>query len=144
MGFISDVVLAIPFGIIYYFFIDKIISVYLNDLPYTEKYQKSLIYIFVIGLIGLVLAFILFKNNNWFKNRALSYGLIFGSCLLIFYSIITNWNKMDDITKIVVFSILLGLLVCYYYYSGEESGTSKKTIKKSKKSRKQYIYANNI
>lgn len=130
MGFISDIILSIPFGIIYYFLVDKIVSVSLNDLSYTERYQRSLIYIFVIGLIGLILAFTLFKNNSFFKNGALRYGLIFGSILLIFYSIVSNWYKMDDTTKIIIFSILLGLLIFYYYYSSEENDN---TIKKKNK-----------
>lgn len=142
MGFVGDVILSIPFGIIYYFFIDKLMNVVLCDLPYAERYQKSLIFIFVIGLIGLILAFTLFKNNPFFKNRALRFGLILGSALLIFYSIISNWNKMDDTTKIIIFSIMLGLLVCYYYYNTEEEEGFKKIKKKEEKNNNIYKHKN--
>lgn len=117
MDFITDLILSIPFGIIYYFFIDKLINVSLDEIGYDNKYQQSLIIIFIIGLIGLILAFTLFKNNPYFKNRTLQFGLILGNVLLLFYSIISNWNDIDDFTKVIIFSIMLGILIWYYYYT---------------------------
>lgn len=130
MGLFKDIILSIPIGIIYNFLINKLVNVMFDQMTYTERYQKSLIFMFVIGLIGLVLAFTLFKNHPIFKNRPLRFGLILGSILLIFYSIISNWNRMDDITKIVVFGIVFGLLILYSYYNGEDN--NKKKLKKKK------------
>lgn len=133
MGIAGDIFLSVPIGITYYFFINKLMILSTNNMPYAERFQRSLIFIFVVGLISLILAFTLFKNNDFFKNRPIRFGLILGSSLLIFYSIISNWGKMDDTTKIIIFSILLFVLIWYSYYSGDDYKVKKKKKTKQKK-----------
>ncbi len=129
MGILKDIIIAIPIGVVYNFIVNRAINVSFGQMAYSEKYQKSLIFMFVIGLIGMILAFTLFKNHPMFKNRPLRMGLIFGSSILIFYSMITNWEKMDDITKIIMFGIILISLVWYSYYSEDEKKDKQKVKK---------------
>ena len=133
MGIVGDIFLSIPIGILYYFFINKLTNVTTGNLPYAERFQKSLIFTFVLGLLGLILAFTLFKNNDFFKNRSLRFGLVLGSSLLMFYSIISNWGKMDESTKIIIFSILLGLLIWFSYYNSTDEDNNKTKKKKKQK-----------
>jgi len=117
---IKDLLIAIPIGITYNVFVHYLSNVVFSDLEYAERYQKTLIMMFIIGISTIIISFTILKSNKRYRNRAIRYGLIFGSLLLIFYSMITNWANVLDETKLFIFGTLLLVMISYGYYLGEE------------------------
>lgn len=136
MSIVKDIILALFFGIIYYFLVDKLVYTAVENLFESNKYQKILIIIFILGLVGLITSLTLLQENRYLGNRPVRYGLMLGSVMLIFYSIISNWSKIDDYTKIMVFAILLISIIWFSYSNpfGEE--------KKSKSQKKRITHEN--
>lgn len=126
MNIIGDIVLALFFGVVYYFLIDKLVYTFVENMFESNKYQKILIIIFVIGLVGLSISLTVLQNSKYFKNRSIKYGLMTGSGMLIFYSIISNWSKIDDYTKIIVFAILLASIIWISYSNSNSIGDKTK------------------
>ena len=132
MDIIKDGILALFFGVVYYFLVDKLVYTFVDSMFEFNKYQKILILIFVVGLAGLLISLTFLQNNKYFGNRSVRYGLMLGSAMLIFYSIISNWSKIDDYTKIAVFAILLISIIWFSYNNSVEGTKPKKQPKKSK------------
>lgn len=109
MSIISDILIAIPIGTLYYFFVDSLLNNFYDDNT-TEH-----VIVFIISIVGIILSFTLFKNNRTLKNRSIQFGLILGSSLLFFYHIVCKWNNICSNTKIILFSISLCILVWYSY-----------------------------
>ena len=130
MALLKDIIIAVPIGIIFNVFVQKLASLILYDIPYEEKYQKTIILLFIAGIVGILIAQTMFSKNARYKNRAMRYGLTFGSALLLIYSLITNWDKMDDSTKLVIMGIIMSGLIWYCYYGDNEK--KKKKVKKLK------------
>lgn len=131
MGILKDIAIAVPLGVIYNVFVHKLANISLSGMEYNEKYQKSIIILFVAGIVGIIIAQNIFARKSYYKNRPIRYGMIFGSVLLITYSLITNWDKMDDNTKLVLMGIIMMGLVWYCYYGKDDD--KKKNRKKTEK-----------
>lgn len=131
MSIIKDAIFALFFGVIYYFLVDKLVYTAVENLFEFNKYQKILIIIFVIGLVGLLISLTILQGNRYFGNRPVRYGLMLGSGMLIFYSIISNWTKIDDYTKIIVFAILLASIVWFSYNSSFDTEKTSKSPRKN-------------
>ena len=115
MGLLWDLVFSIPLGIIYTIFFQKLGDIMFCNLPYNDKYQKYLTFLFLAGVIGIVLAQTIFTYNKTFKNQIIKHGLIIGGIILILYPTLTYWDKMTDETKLLVIGIALGGLLWYSY-----------------------------
>jgi hypothetical protein len=134
--------MAIPLGIVVNLFVHLLASILTNDLPYDEKFQRSLIIIFIFGLLSLTIALTLFRTSKQFKNSVMQYGLGFGGTMMLFYSTFANWAKMEDWTKLIVIStIVFGMIWYIYKYYGKDRTSEeeklKKLIKKLKKAQKE-------
>jgi hypothetical protein len=132
MGFL-DIILAIPLGIIIYIFIYQIISVINIDLPYGDKFQRSLIMLFITGILLLVLANTFFKTNKTMKNKVMQYGLNISGIILIFYSTFSNWCNMSDVTKVIIFGLILTGFIGYIYRLNKINKKKKKKDKEESK-----------
>jgi hypothetical protein len=121
---LKEIILAIPLGILYSIFTHKIVDTVLSDMAYDTRYQKTILLLFIIGIVGIMIASTIFLSHPYFENTAIRYGLLFGSGLLMFYSLITNWHIMHDDTRFIMLAIVLAGLIWYCY-----SGPNKK-IKK--------------
>ena len=120
MGALGDVIVAIPIGVLYNIFFHKIGEIINNECKYDEKIQRNLILTFIGGLIGFILAFTIFSTHKSFSNRAVKYGLYFGSLLLFFHTLVYNWNVIGDDIKLFIVTITMALLICYAYSNKEE------------------------
>jgi hypothetical protein len=116
MGILGDIVVAVPIGIIYNMTVHKTGEIFNNDINYKDKLQRNLLLSFGGGILGLVLASILF-NKGKYKNRAIRFGLYIGSALLLFHSIGYNWSTMENDTKFVIMLVTLAALMWYTYSS---------------------------
>ena len=113
MGVITDLLLAIPIGIIYNMIIHESADILNNKFDYKDRVQKSLLIISGGGLIALTIAFFFLSNS--FENTAIRYGLFFGSFLLLFHSIVYNWQTMQNDTRIIIMILTLCILIWYSY-----------------------------
>jgi hypothetical protein len=108
MKILTDIVLAIPIGIIYNALIYKFNEIINSNLEYNEKVQRNLIICFFGGVIGLIAGLKLFD-----KNRAIKYGICFGSIMLLFYTLFYNWCIIANDTKL--FIIILSFVALLWY-----------------------------
>ena len=115
MGLITDIILAFPIGIIYNMIIHESTDILNNKFNYADRVQKSLLIVSGGGLFGLIFA--MFFLSNGLENRAIKYGLLFGSFLLLFHSIICNWQTMQNDTRIIIMVLTLCVLMWYSYVS---------------------------
>lgn len=134
MGLFNDILLGAFIGIIFSVFVHKLSDVLFSGTPFKEKQQKILVMLFIVAIVAIVIAQTLFTYSKTFKNRAVRLGLTFGSVLLLFHTLFTNWNTMSNDTKLLIFGISLGGLIWYGYKSSGESdeGNKKTSVKKLK------------
>lgn len=124
MGIITDLIIAVPIGILYNQTVHKISDMFNGDLSYEDKYQKNLLFIFGGGLMGLLIAFFML-NSKTYNNRALKYGLYLGSFILFVHSVFYNWHIMRNDAKIIVLLLALSSLIWYTFSRlGNEKGES--------------------
>jgi hypothetical protein len=107
------ILLSIPIGIIYNLMISKLGNMLTKNLAQKEKIQKNLIIEIIGGIVALAIAFLIFGSKK-FENKIVKWGMIFGGSLLLFYSTISNWDTIEDGTKL--FS-LLGAMIFIIIYS---------------------------
>lgn len=125
MGFL-EIMLSVPLGVVLYIFTHQVVTLLNVDLPYGDKYQRSLIMAFIMGILVLVLGNTLFKNNKTIKNKTMQYGLTLCGILLIGYSTFSNWGSMDSGTKLIIFSIILSGFIWYIYKLNKKDKKKKK------------------
>ena len=103
-------------GLIYYLIICQISNnLFLeNKTPLTM--QKSILFLYFGGLIGLYLGSSVFSDKQKLSNSSLKIGLYFGSSILIFNAMIVNWDAMNNQTKLLLLGINFGLITWYSFY----------------------------
>jgi len=115
-----ETLISLSIGILYYGFINKSL-IYVNDFKkydtyscvrdeacnklYLEKSKNLFSQALIISFVTLVIAGYYYNLNN-----TLSFGLGFGSLLLIIYYLIWNWRHITDEHKILIFGIGLSVL----------------------------------
>lgn len=103
---VRDVLLSIPFGFLYVFFINKILELLTSETIYEEKIKKTISISFVVVIVGFILAFKIFSSGK-LKNRIIKYTLIFGSTIILINSIVYHWPQLSTDTKALMVGILL-------------------------------------
>lgn len=126
---LNDIIFAIPIGIIYNIMVYKIVDILYKEHQYKEKCQKSATVLFIAAIIGIIIAQVVFNKKNKLNNRAVRFGLIGGSLLIIFYSVIKNWNLLDDLTRLLIIGILFGVIIAWSYIRAKKKNISNKNIK---------------
>lgn len=133
---ITDIVIAVPIGIIYNLTIQKSCEIFNNNMNYKDRVQKNLLISFGGGITGLLLATLFFGDGSKYKNRSIRYGLYLGSVLLLIHSIIYNWGTLENDSKLIIMILTLAVLIWYTYYNmvPEEKNSKKKYIDNSEDS----------
>lgn len=133
MGIITDLILALPIGIIYNMIVHETTDIFNDKFTYRDKVQRTLIMIFLGGLIGLVIAMFCLSNST--QHTAIRYGLYIGSLLLLFHSIIYNWKVMQNDTRVIIMILVLSMLIWYSYSSNSVNIEDKHKLKDKKRKR---------
>ncbi len=136
---ISNLFIGGIIGLIYYLIICQISNNIFLENKNIYSTQNSIIFLYFGGIIGLFLGSKMFSKNNKLENSSIKFGLYFGSIMLIFNSMIANWDKMNSQTKLLLLGINFGLLVWFSYYKIKSNNKKKKT-KKTKNSVDKEIY----
>lgn len=108
------VLLSIPIAIMYNLFISKINHMLTEDLSLREKMQRELVIGVIAGIVALILAFCVFGNKKM-ENKIAKYGLILGGVLLLLYSVIYNWDSIENVTKLIVLFTIMIFMIGYSY-----------------------------
>ncbi len=125
----SEILFAIPIAISFCVLIFKLVDILYKDEQCKDRYQKTATTLFIFGLVGIIISHAIFNNNNELNNRAVRFGLLGGGSLIIFYSVVKNWDLLDDITKLLIFGISFVVVIGWSYFAS-------KNIKKLKNKKK--------
>lgn len=96
---VTDIIFAIPIGILYTIISNKLADVLTEEENYNDKIQDKLLILIVMGIVALVMATLLFSRHQKLHNRMVRYGLYVGTSILWFMSIIGNWKLLSDDIK---------------------------------------------
>ena len=103
---VRDILLSIPLGLLYVFFINKITELLTSNTIYEEKIKKAISISFICVIIGFILSFKLF-NHGKFKNRIVKYSLTLGSTIILINSVVYHWPELNTDTKTFMIGLLL-------------------------------------
>ena len=107
---ILNVLLAIPIGLLFILFVNKLIEILTHDTVAEARIKKNLIIAFIIGIIGILIAWFIFYKSK-VKNIGVMLGLMLGSIYLMINSLILNWDKLSNDTKLFMIGAVLKELV---------------------------------
>jgi hypothetical protein len=85
----------------------------LKDATYEEKVNKSVIFILIAGIMGVVMSNLLFDSNVKKGTSVISNGLWLGGILLIITAIFVNWQSLSDDIKLIMIGVTLVALIYY-------------------------------
>ena len=128
----KDIILGALIGVLYNVFVQKSSNMLFEDMDYDTRYQTTLVISFLMGIVGIALAFTVFNKGS----RAIKYGFIFGGILLLLHSMVTNWETMNDGTQLVIFGLVFAGLIFYCYNSDSGETKVSKPIKPTKSDKK--------
>ena len=128
----NDILFAIPIAISFCILVFKTVDILYKEEQCREKYQKTATTLFVIGLVGIIISQAIFNKQNSLNNRAVRFGLLAGSAMIIFYSVVKNWDMLDDITKLIIFGILFAVVIGWTYFASNNIKKIKDKKNKSK------------
>lgn len=130
---ITDIILGIPLGIIYNILIRKLVEVLYSNTPVDIKSSKTILTYLGCAVLGLIMSRIIFGEDGVLENGIMYTGVIFGSIILLVLTIITDWDKMDNSIKLILFGMLFGLCVWFSYYLKRSNNRRVIASRKSKK-----------
>lgn len=103
----------ITIAICYNLFIHHVTNVLYKDLPFDEKFDKSITFIFVAGIFAIVVSKLIQKDS--FSDSVLCMGFFIGGILLILTSMWANWDHMNDDMRIIISIIIFSGILWYAY-----------------------------
>jgi hypothetical protein len=122
----------IGIAVFYNIFVHHLTSTLYKDVPYEEKFKKSVTMIFVSGIVAIVASKLLLKDDQKYKNSVVSMGLGIGGGLLILTSVFANWEYVSGEIKLMISgALLIGLIWFAYRYfdeSEDEDGDGEELI----------------
>lgn len=110
----ASIIFAI--AISYNLFVHHLASMLYRETPYEEKYNKTITFVFISGIIGIILSKLLLKKGQTYHDSVVSMGLGIGGVLLIITSILANWTNMSDDIKLCISALMFGGLIWYFYH----------------------------
>lgn len=115
MGLLN-IIVSTSIAILYNLFVHHMASIMFKDSTYEDKINKSMIFILIAGIMGVVMAKLLFEDkdkNGKVKPSIIGSGLWLGGILLIITAIFVNWQTLSDDLKLLMIGITLVALIYY-------------------------------
>ncbi|ARF10543.1 hypothetical protein Hokovirus_2_70 [Hokovirus HKV1] len=100
--------------ILYNVFVHVIASVVNQNLPYKDKHSNSLLIMYIFGILGIIVYKMKYGKMDELMNICL-YGIGIGGLLLIITAILIDWHNLNDITQVILISVIF-IAIFYYYY----------------------------
>jgi hypothetical protein len=121
-----DLCVYIIIALCYNLFVHQVTSMLYKNYTYEEKYNKSITFIFIAGILGIVIAKLMVTKY------VVNMGLTLGGGLLILTSIIVNWDNMTDDLKLCMSAVGFGAILWYFNNYYDNTNTQNTKIKKTK------------
>jgi len=118
---VLNVALPGSIAIFYNLFTHHFISMMYKNYPYDQKQRRTIITLFMIGMVGIVLSKTVFSDNDKLKNELLQKGAFYGGVLLVLTSLLSGWNDMGDQMKLGFIGIVFGILIYFSYKAKQEN-----------------------
>lgn len=119
----KKILFSIPVAVIYYVLVCSIVDAIYESVSYNEKQQKIITLIFVISILTILTSYFLMTNE---KTSSIKIGLGGGGCLLLFNSVIKNWDKLESKTKVTITALLFCFVLWVAYYANKNDNANKK------------------
>jgi uncharacterized membrane protein len=105
-------------AIFYNLFVHHLTSMLFKNDAYQDKINKSITFLLISGIIGVVMSKTIFEKNDPKSDKAketyvVSNGLWLGGILLIITSIFVNWQDLSDEIKLIMVFVTLVSLIYY-------------------------------
>ena len=111
---VINILLSFPIAALFILFVNKLIEILTNDLKAEEKIKKNLLIAFIIGIISILIGWFVFHKSK-VKNTAVMLGLFLGALYLMINSLILNWNKLSNDSKLfMIGSTLIAFIIISY------------------------------
>jgi hypothetical protein len=110
-----DLLIAIPIVLLFLLFVYKLIEILTLKQKPDDKVKKTLILGFIFGIITLAIGFYVFGKSG-LKNRSVKIGLIVGSLILLFQTLISNWDKLQHDVRLMFIGIVFGITIFVSYF----------------------------
>lgn len=104
-------------AIFYNIFIHHLASMVYKDLPFEEKFRKTTVFLFLAGILAIIISKCFLDENKKYSNSLVSKGLSLGGFILIATVIFVNWEHMTDIFRLALSGFFFfGIIWLAYYY----------------------------
>lgn len=121
MGYMINVALSMPMGVIIYMLTEKIILNTILDKQFNEKVQANFIIGFVAGLAYFALAMTAFSDKGIFDNQSVQLAFYGAGFFLIMNSAFFSWDILDENTKMMILAIAMTGMVIWSYSQNKKS-----------------------
>lgn len=108
----GSILLSIPIGLLYACFFQKMTDVVFVNDDLDKQFQNSMIILFFIGFVSIISGLML-RNGKMRKHRSVVYGVIMGGIMLALLAMLTNWEQLTDLTKLIMLGIGLVMTLLY-------------------------------
>lgn len=117
---VFDKSISVTIAVVYNIVAHLITSRCTKELVFEDRVNRSVIYLVVAGVVGIVLSKKIKSEDKYnIKDKILSEGLWYGGLLLLITPLLAVWSA-DNSTKIVILVVLLGLIVKFTDESEEK------------------------
>lgn len=115
---ILDIGVYISIALAYNIFAHSLITSLYKDIPYGERYNKTIVMLLIFGVGALILSKLLLRDGQEYGDSVVSMGLGIGGGLLIFSALIGNWENMATDLKMYISAAIFIVIfwTSYNYY----------------------------
>ena len=111
-----NIILIGIFILLYILLANKLADILSNSIvDENEKLESYTMYVYFIGIMGLVIAYFFIEDNNNKGNHIVNKGLTYGSIILLLYTILFYWDYLGDYSKLSLLIISIIGIVYYAY-----------------------------
>ncbi len=111
-----NIILIGIFILLYILLANKLADILSNSIvDENEKLESYTMYVYFIGIMGLVIAYFFIEDNNNKGNHIVNKGLTYGGIILLLYTIFFYWDYLGDYSKLSLLIISITGIVYYAY-----------------------------
>lgn len=111
-----NIILIGIFILLYILLANKLADILSNSIvDENEKLESYTMYVYFIGIMGLVIAYFFIEDNNNKGNHIVNKGLTYGGIILLLYTIFFYWDYLGDYSKLSLLIISIIGIVYYAY-----------------------------
>lgn len=104
------------FILLYVLLANKIADVLSNSIMDENiKLETYTMYVYLIGVMGIVIAYLFIYDDSSKGNHIINKGLTYGGVILLLYTIFFYWDYLGDNSKLSLLIISIVAIVYYAY-----------------------------